>query len=90
MHSTEKITVARQVMARKVGDELVILDPASGTYFGLDPVGARIWELIALGKTLSEICGTMTQEYEVDALEFERDLLALIANLQSQGLIEPA
>ena len=38
----------------QVGDETVILDLASGTYFGLDPVGARIWALMGEGKTLAE------------------------------------
>ena len=34
-----------------LGDETVILDLASGTYYGLDPVGARIWQLMAEGQT---------------------------------------
>ena len=39
------------VMTRTIGDETVILDLAGGTYFGLDPVGARIWQLIEEGNT---------------------------------------
>ena len=37
----------------------VILDLASGTYYGLDPVGARMWQLMADGQTLAAICDTM-------------------------------
>ena len=29
--------------------ETVILDPAKGVYFGLDGVGARVWELLDAG-----------------------------------------
>jgi hypothetical protein len=37
-------------MARTVGDETVILDLANGTYYGLDPVGARMWQLMSEGQ----------------------------------------
>ncbi|MBP8283751.1 MAG: PqqD family protein, partial [Chromatiaceae bacterium] len=60
-----------------MGDETVILDLASGTYFGLDPVGARIWGLMGESKTLAEICGQMLEEYEVSREELERDTLKL-------------
>jgi len=39
----DRVTVPPHVIARRVGEDTVILDLASGTYFGLDPVGARIW-----------------------------------------------
>ena len=39
MKLSDKVGIPPQVMARTVGDETVILDLASGTYFGLDPVG---------------------------------------------------
>ena len=60
----DKVSIPPQVMARTVGEETVILDLATGTYFGLDPVGARIWELMSEGRTLAEICDQMLEEYE--------------------------
>jgi hypothetical protein len=75
-------------MTRTVGEEVVVLDLATGTYFGLDPVGARMWELMAEGRTLGEICERMLQEYEVTREELERDTLRLAEELQEQGLIQ--
>ena len=40
MNLSDSLSIPSQVMARTVGDETVILDLASGTYFGLDPIGA--------------------------------------------------
>jgi hypothetical protein len=77
-------------MARTVGDETVILDLATGTYFGLDPVGARIWELLGEGKTLVEVCDQMLEEYEVAREELERDTLKLAQDLAAQGLVSPS
>lgn len=79
-----------QVMARTVGDETVILDLASGTYFGLDPVGARIWQLMADGQTLGAICETLLNEYEVTRDALEGDILRLTAELSAKGLVSLA
>ena len=87
MNLTDKATIPAQVMARQVGAETVILDLASGTYFGLDPVGARVWQLLGEGKTLAEICDTLLDEYEVSREALERDVLDLADTLLAQKLI---
>lgn len=90
MKLSDKVVIPAQVMARQVGDETVILDLASGTYFGLDPVGARVWQLMSEGKTLSEICDSMLDEYEVTRDALESDVIELAQRLNAQGLIVPA
>ena len=90
MELTDKLAIPPQVMARTVGDETVILDLASGTYFGLDPVGARIWALMGERKTLAEICATMLEEYEVEREQLETDVLRLSGELVERGLVVPA
>jgi hypothetical protein len=87
MNMSDKITIPAQVMARQVGDETVILDLASGTYFGLDPVGARIWQMMTECKTLSEICDVLLDEYDVPREVLERDILRLLQELNTQNLI---
>jgi hypothetical protein len=90
MKLSDRVSTPPQVMARSVGDETVILDLATGTYFGLDPVGARIWQLMGEGKTLAEICDLMLDEYEVSREELERDTLRLAEELAAQGLVGSA
>ena len=87
MKLSDKPTIPAQVMARQVGGETVILDLGSGTYFGLDPVGARAWQLIGEGKTLAEVCDTLFDEYDVARDTLERDILDLVEKLQAQNLI---
>ena len=88
MNLTDKVTIPEQVMARQVGEETVILDLASGTYFGLDPVVARIWQLLGEGRTLAEVCESMLAEYEVSRDEIERDVNELLAALVDKSLIK--
>ena len=87
MKLSDKPTIPAQVMARQVGNEPVILDLASGTYFGLDPVGARIWQLMTEGRTLGEIRDTLLDEYDVTREALEADLLELAGKLVEQKLI---
>jgi hypothetical protein len=82
-----KVSIPREVMSRQVGDELVILDLASGTYFGLDAIGARIWQLMEAGKPLAEVCDVMTGEYDVTRGQMQQDLVNLLAELHARGLV---
>ena len=90
MNLQERVIIPAHVMARTVGEETVILDVATGTYFGLDTVGARIWELMTEERTLAEICDLMLEEYEVSRDELEGDLKRLAQDLADQGLISSA
>ena len=87
MNLFDKVTIPAQVMARVVGDETVILDLANGTYYGLDPVGARIWQLMFEGQTLVQICEAMLAEYEVTREDIERDVATLGQTLLDKNLV---
>ena len=78
------------VLARQLTGETVILDLDRGTYFGLNAVGTRIWELLEQGQTLRRICDGLAEEYEVAPAHLEHDVLALVAELLARGLVAPA
>lgn len=90
MNLTDRVRIPQEVLARQVGGETVMLDLAKGAYFGLDPVGARMWQLLAEGKTLAEVRDAIVEEYDVSREDAERDLLALVAELRARGLLVPA
>lgn len=87
MDSSLKISIPSQVLARGVGDETVILDLASGAYFGLDAVGARMWQLMNEEKSVAQVCTAIEAEYEVTRDQVERDLAKLLEDLASHGLV---
>lgn len=78
-----------QVYADLAG-ELAILDSKSGVYYGLDPVGARIWSLLLEWKMVSEIRAILLDEYEVSAAQLESDIAHLFEDLFTKGLVEVA
>lgn len=89
MQLEQRFAVSDDVVAREVGGEVVLLDLASGQYFGLDPVGGRFWELLAeRPQSLAELCNSIEAEFDASRERIEKDLLALAAQLQDQELIE--
>ena len=78
---------ADDVVFRTVDGEAVILSIGSGLYFGLTPVGTRIWELIDEGRTLDEILAALQREYDGGENEMRRDLHALVSELAARGLV---
>jgi hypothetical protein len=87
MKLSDKAGIPEQVMARQLGEETVILDLGSGTYFGLEEAGSRIWQLLTEGKTLGEVCDAVLEEYDVEREVLECDVLELTQQLRRQGLL---
>lgn len=73
-----------------VGDETVILHLKSGTYFGLDPVGTRIWELLKQGLRPLDICKRIVADYGVAGDVAEADARRFLTDLKANGIVEEA
>lgn len=69
-------------------DEAVILNLKDGVYYGLNPVGARVWELLQEPRTVREILNILLEEYEVAPQRCGQDLLDLLKELAAKKLIE--
>ena len=82
-------TIPPQVMSRVVGDETVLLDLASGMYFGVDGVAKRIWESISEGRNLSDTAEVIASEFDVDEARAQADVLEFVSDLARRGLLTP-
>lgn len=63
-----------KIVSSKLDEEVVMLDIEQGKYFGLDPVGARIWEIITSPISVAEIVATLVNEYDVSKEICEKDV----------------
>jgi hypothetical protein len=79
---------ARDQVTADLADEVVMLDLESGMYYGLDAVGARIWNLIQEPKVVNAVRDILLQEYQVDPDRCERELLAFLREMAVHGLVE--
>jgi hypothetical protein len=82
--------VPESVHSREVGGETVILDTVGGTYYGLDEVGTRIWDLVRDGRSVEAVETVLLDEYEVEPDDLHRDLERLLDELLDQGLLVSA
>jgi hypothetical protein len=71
-----------------LGEEAAILNLKNNVYYGLDSVGARVWNLLQEPRSVAELRDALLDEYEVDQGRCERDLLGLLEKMRSEGLIE--
>lgn len=83
-----RVVAARDQVSAEVEGEAVILNLADGVYYGLDGVGARVWELLREPRTVGELAGAVAAEFEVDAETAARDLEVLLADLTARRLVD--
>lgn len=81
------VATAEQVSC-PLGEESAILNLKNSVYYGMNPVGARVWNLVQQPKSVSQLRDTLLAEYEVEAERCERDLLDLLEQMRAEGLIE--
>jgi len=71
-----------------VGEDAFLLNTHTNKYYGLEEVGARLWELLKQGKSLKETHRILLNEYDVNATQLEQDMLELVNHLVENGLVE--
>ena len=86
----KKITVSKEVLAQELAGETVLLNLARESYFGLDAVGTRVWQLLNEGAGRDALVDTLLEEYEVERKVLEKDISELLGRLSEAGLIEIA
>ena len=84
-----RVTVCQDVVFRALGDESVILSLDTGMYYGLDPVGTRIWTLLG-DRDLAAVAAAIHEEFNADLAEIQTDVLALVEQLVAKRLVQPA
>jgi Coenzyme PQQ synthesis protein D (PqqD) len=82
------VVAAPEQVSCPLGEEAAILNLKNSVYYGMNPVGARVWELLKQPKSVGELRDILLEEFEVDQERCGTDLLALLGTLQGEGLIE--
>jgi hypothetical protein len=85
-HTT--VVASPHQVSTSIGEEAVILGAEAGQYFGLKDVGARVWELVQEPQRVEALCAILCNEYDVAADDCQRDVIALLTDLQQRGLLD--
>jgi hypothetical protein len=84
----DTIVATSEQVSCDVEGEAAILNLKNGVYYGLNPMGARIWSLIQEPRQFAQLRDQLLAEYEVEAGRLETDVRTLLTDLAEHGLIE--
>jgi coenzyme PQQ biosynthesis protein PqqD len=85
--SDDRPTQRAGVLAQQADDELVLLDVQAGSYFALNEVGARVWELCDGSRSVAEIVGALGVEFDAPHGTIENDVRELLEDLARDELV---
>ena len=83
----DRFSVSDEVLSQEVNGETVLLDLDGESYFGLNEVGTRIWQLIQSEQTVAETLDALSDEYDVSLEQLENDVGELLDKLTDAGLV---
>ena len=81
------ITLSPDILHQELGGETVLLNLVTEHYFGLDPVGSRIWQVLGETGRAAAVIEALLTEYDVDEATLRTDVQRLIGELAGAGLV---
>ena len=87
LHGESRVEATSEQVSAELSDEAVILNMADGIYYGLNDVGARVWELLKSPRTINSIVESLLEEFEAEAGQCRKDVFRLLEEMQSRGLV---
>ena len=87
MNAVPKLRPSGDVLARRVGDELVLVHLKTNRIYSLNVTGARLWELLTEGNELEEIRAAMSRQFDVDESHLNREIDSLVSSLVDERLV---
>lgn len=77
---------SHEIIVTDLGDELVLLDPSSGTMFGLNECGRRVWLALAESDP-QDIAASLATDFAVDADDAYADIVQFLSTLADTRLV---
>lgn len=84
---TSVVARVEQQVSAALDDEIVVLNMNDSKYYGLNGIGAFIWQSIEASGRVSAIVDSILDNYEVTRESCEEDVLIFLRELSDAGLI---
>jgi hypothetical protein len=83
-----RVVASKNQLTCNLAGEAVILNLENGVYFGLNPDGTRVWNLVQESRTFADVRDTLLEEFDVEASYLQEDLRTLLEQLSEHGLVK--
>lgn len=87
---SQKVVAPDSVLFRELGGEAVLLNLDNESYYGLDEVGTRMWNLLTTSPSIQDAHAALLDEYDVEPERLAADVRELVGELVEQGLLTVA
>jgi Coenzyme PQQ synthesis protein D (PqqD) len=75
-------------VATEVDREVVLMNVGRGRCYGLGETGSSVWRRLGSPIRVEDLCRELMLEYHADPVVLVHDVLALLENLQEEGLVK--
>lgn len=79
---------SEDVVARRVEDEVVLVNLKTNQIYALNRTGARAWELFEAGNDQTQIAAGLRKEFDVREEDLDGELERLFVSLREEGLVD--
>jgi hypothetical protein len=75
------------ILCQEAHGQTVLLRLDDGSYYALDEVGARVWELCDGRRSLGDVVATLCAEFEAPEQTVRDDVLDFVSQLRGERLL---
>ena len=94
MSDTATITIdttikrAEIIVSSELTDETVMMNVEKGSYYGLDDIETKLWQIVETPTSVSALCDSLLSNYDISREQGEADVLTFVNELHAEGIIE--
>jgi type IV secretory pathway TrbF-like protein len=83
----DRLQLRKDLSWRAVGDEIVVLDLRTTSYFAVQGAAVTMWALLVDGTDEDGLVSAVLAEYDVDADQARADVAAFVSDLRTRDLL---
>ncbi len=76
-----------EIVFSEIDDQIVLMSIDNGTYYSLDAIATRIWELLEQPRNLNSLVATLTSEFEVDKKQCTADVSHFLEKMENNKMV---
>jgi hypothetical protein len=87
LKSTDILRRNTAMLSSSMDNEMVMMSIDQGEYYGLNSIGARIWDLLENPLNISDLVKLLTQEFEVSEEDCLNDILPFLESMVEKKIL---
>lgn len=84
---TDCVVVNCDLLSADLDGEMVMMDIASGQYYGLNDVGSRLWQEMATPTAVESLCRRLEADYDASPAVIQQGVLRFLGAMLEKHLV---